>query len=273
MNDLAQVSAAWDRIAPGYDRLVTSNYFDLSANALRGADLRAGSKLLDVAAGSGALSIAAARMGAEVLAVDISPKMIEHLEARAHTEGLALQGRVMDGHALDLSDNTFDIAASQFGVMLFPDLARGLREMVRVTKPDGRVVVIAFGSIAKAEFFGFFVRAIQSVLPDFKGPPERPLPFQLSDPDVFRKALVDAGLHDIRIEPTVKEMPFRSGEHLWDWLMNSNPIPSLVLAQLKLTPDQITKVRETLAELVRERAGGKGTAVLTAAINIGYGTK
>src|SRR5690606_11409635 len=116
--------------------------------------------VLDVAAGSGALSLPAARLGARVLAVDISPGMVERLAARARAEGLAnLETRVMDGHALELEDNTFDLAASQFGVMLFPDLPRGLSEMARVTRPGGRVLVVTFGPFEQVEFIGFFIRA------------------------------------------------------------------------------------------------------------------
>ena len=57
----------------------------------------------------------------------------------------------MDGQALELEDDTFDLAGSQFGVMLFPDLETGLSELVRVTKPGGQVVLITMGPPAKIE--------------------------------------------------------------------------------------------------------------------------
>jgi SAM-dependent methyltransferase len=100
----------------------------------------------------------------------------------------------MDGHALDLPDNSFDMVASEFGVMLFPDLPLGLREMTRVTKPGGRVVVIAFGSPAKIEFLQFFTRAVQAAAPDFTGPPmdPPPLPFQVQDPGKLRREMASA---------------------------------------------------------------------------------
>ena len=84
------------------------------------AGLRPGERLLDVAAGTGALGLPAARFGAQVLATDIAPAMIERLEARARAEGLTnIEARVMDGHALELEDDTFDVSASQLGVSLF----------------------------------------------------------------------------------------------------------------------------------------------------------
>ena len=61
--------------------------------------------------------------------------MLELLRSRARTEGLDIETRVMDGHALAVDDGSFDMAGSQFGVMLFPDMPRGIREMARVVRP------------------------------------------------------------------------------------------------------------------------------------------
>jgi ubiquinone/menaquinone biosynthesis C-methylase UbiE len=101
------------------------------------AGLQAGDTFLDVAAGTGGLSLPAARLGAKVLATDWSPRMIEQFSARATAEGLDAEGRVMDCQALDVPDDSYDVTGSQFGVMLVPDQAQALREMVRVTKPGG----------------------------------------------------------------------------------------------------------------------------------------
>jgi ubiquinone/menaquinone biosynthesis C-methylase UbiE len=266
---------AWDRVAPGYDEFVTPTYFGLGAEALRRAGLRPGMRLLDVAAGSGAVSLAAARLGAHVTAVDVSPVMVERLKRRAREEGLNLEARVMDGHALDLEDESFDMVASEFGVMLFPDLPRGLREMARVTKSGGRVVVVAFGSPAKIEFFNFFIRAVQAAVPGFTGPPmdPLPLPFQVQDPEKLRQEMVNAGLKEVRVEQTGEEMKYKSGKHFWDWVTNSNPIVGMILGQLNLNTEQIVAIQRAMDDLIRERAVGGDTAVLISPINIGIGTK
>jgi ubiquinone/menaquinone biosynthesis C-methylase UbiE len=270
-----ETRAAWNKIAAGYDEFVTPTYFGLGAEALRRAGLRPSMRFLDVAAGSGAVSIAAARLGAAVLSVDISPIMVERLKARARREGLNLEARVMDGHALDLENDTFDMVGSEFGVMLFPDLPRGLSEMARVTKPSGRVVVVAFGSPMKIEFFGFFIRAVQAAVPGFTGPPmdPLPLPFQIQDPEKLRQEMVNAGLKDVRVEETTEKMKYQSGKQLWDWVTNSNPIVGMMLGQLNLNEEQIAVIQQALDDLVRERAAGSGTAVLISPINIGIGTK
>lgn len=275
MNASEDTRAAWDRIAPGYDRTNTPTQMWLGNEGLRRAKLRSGMRFLDVAAGSGALSIPAARRGAQVLATDQSPVMLELLDKRARKEGLGIETRVMDGHALELDDNSFDMAGSQFGVMLFPDMPKGISEMARVVKPGGRVLMNVYGDPHKIEFFGFFVSAIQSVRPDFTGPPmdPPPLPFQLQDPERLRTELAAVGLTDIKVETITETTEFQTGKELWDWLIWSNPIVEMVLGDLNLTSGEREIIQQALEKLVRERAGGSGPAALTDPINIGNGTK
>ena len=100
-----------------------------------------------------------------------------------------------------------------------------------------------------------------------------PLPFQLQDPEKLRHELGDAGLKDIRVETIMERLEFQSGQQLWDWLTNSNPIVEIVLAELSLTDEQKIVVREALDDMVSKRSGRSGPAVLTNPINIGIGTK
>ena len=265
---------AWGAIAEGYDRYVAPQEVDLANEALRLVGLEPGERFLDVAAGTGGLSLPAARLGARVLATDWSPAMIEQFEARARDEGLTnAEGRVMDCHALDLPDDSFDITGSQFGVMLVPDQPRALRKMVRVTRPGGRVLVIAYGPPAELEFLQVFISALKAVAPEFPGLPDDPPPleFQVSDPDVLRQRLTDAGLKDVRVERTAERPAFTSGQEMWDWVLNGNPIPGMLVADL--TESKRTRLRQVLDGMLRERAGANGRAVLTNAVNIGIGTK
>ncbi|ADB62847.1 Methyltransferase type 11 (plasmid) [Haloterrigena turkmenica DSM 5511] len=274
MTEQATIQEAWTEIAPGYDEYVTPSNMALAEAALQRARLRSGMRMLDVAAGSGGLSIPAARAGAQVLATDISPAMVERLEARAREEGLTnLGARVMDGQALDLEDDTFDVAASQFGVMLFPDLPRGLSEMTRVTKPGGRVVLVTMGPPSEVEFLGFFLGAVKTAVPEFTGLPTDPppLPFQVSDPEILREELADAGLTDIRVETANHRLEFESGTQMWDWVTASNPIGAEMVADL--TAEQKAAAQKALDNKLRERSGGSGPAVLNNSVNIGIGTK
>jgi ubiquinone/menaquinone biosynthesis C-methylase UbiE len=272
--DHAPPPEAWDAIADGYDRYVAPQEVDLASEALRLVGLEPGQRFLDVAAGTGGLSLPAARLGAQVLATDWSPAMIERFEARVRAEGLSnAAGRVMDCHALELPDDHFDVTGSQFGVMLVPEQPRALRELVRVTRPGGRVLVIAYGSPAELEFLQVFIGALTAVAPGFPGLPDDPPPleFQVSDPDVLRRRLTEAGLKDVRVERTAERPAFTSGQELWDWVLHGNPIPGTLVADL--TESQQARLRRVLDGMLRERAGANQRAVLTNTVNIGIGTK
>ena len=265
---------AWDEIAEGYDRYVAPREATLANDALHLVGLEAGERFLDIAAGTGGLSLPASRLGADVVATDWSPAMIEQFEARVRDEGLSnAEGRVMDCHALDFPDSSFDVTASQFGVMLVPDQPRALREMVRVTKPGGRVLVIAYGAPADLEFLQFFISALGAVAPNFPGLPNDPPPleFQASDPEVLRRRLIDAGLKEVRIERRAEKPAFTSGQEMWDWVLYGNPIPGMLVADL--TEEQQARIRQVLDGMLRERSGANEPAFLTNSVHIGIGTK
>jgi ubiquinone/menaquinone biosynthesis C-methylase UbiE len=269
-----QTREAWNKIAAGYDEFVTPTEVWLANEALRRARLRPGERFLDVAAGCGGLALPAARLGAKVLATDWSSAMIQLVGSRARKEGLSdVEGRVMDCHTLDLGNDTFDLTGSQFGVMLVPDQPRALSEMARVTRPDGRVLVIAYGSPAEIEFLHVFIAALQAVDPDFEGVPMDPPPleFQLADPEVLRQRLTGAGLRNVTVETVTEKLEFVSGQHMWDWVLNSNPIAGMLVAGL--TEEDKADVRTVLDGMLRERSGGHGAAVLTNPVHIGVGTK
>ena len=270
-----EIQNAWNNIAEGYDTYITpSHNWELPTKAFKRAGLKPGMKFLDVASGSGALSIPAARAGAHVTAVDISDDMVRLLNKRAEEEGLTdLRGKVMDGHELQFEDNTFHMAGSQFGVMLFPDLPRGLSEMVRVTKPGGSVLIITYGNPGKVEFLQYFLHALQIVVPGFTGLPSDPppLPFQVADPRVLKQRMAEAGLKDIYVEQDVEELSFSSGPEMWNWVTNSNPIALGLIANL--TTGQKTEVQQTLDDMLQQKSSGSGTAVISSVVNIALGKK
>lgn len=269
-----QIQASWDHIAEGYDTYVTPTHdWELPRKVLKMAGLGKGMRFLDVASGSGAMSIPAAQLGAAVMAVDIAPNMIRLLKKRAQEAGFSnVDGRVMDGQKLEFEDNSFDMAGSQFGVMLFSDLPQGLREMVRVTRKGGNVMLITYGLPGSVEFLIFFLEALKAVVPGFSGlSMDPPLPFQVSRPEVLRQRMAEAGLKDIQVEKGVERLEFRSGKDMWNWVTNRNPIAVGLTADL--TEKQKLEVKQILEDMLRDRANGQELAVLTADVNIGIGRK
>ncbi|MBL8736938.1 MAG: class I SAM-dependent methyltransferase [Planctomycetes bacterium] len=102
-------------------------------------DLRAGERLLDVAAGNGNASLAAARRHAEVVSTDYVAPLLERARARALADGLAIEFREADAEALPFADGSFDVVLSTFGVMFTPDQERAAAELLRVCRPGGRI--------------------------------------------------------------------------------------------------------------------------------------
>ena len=102
-------------------------------------DVRAGQKVLDVAAGNGNVSLAAARRWCSVVATDYVPALLERARERAAAERLALEFREADAEALPVPDASFDVVVSTFGVMFTPDQERAAAEMVRVCRRGGKI--------------------------------------------------------------------------------------------------------------------------------------
>ena len=102
-------------------------------------DVRSGQKVLDVAAGNGNVSLAAARRWCDVTATDYVPALLERARERAAAERLDIEFREADAEALPFANDSFDIVVSTFGVMFTPDQDRAAAEMVRVCKRGGKI--------------------------------------------------------------------------------------------------------------------------------------
>ena len=102
-------------------------------------DLRAGQAVLDVAAGNGNASLAAARRFADVLSTDYVPQLLEQGARRAAADGLAMRTQLADAENLPFEADTFDVALSTYGVMFAPNQAKAAAELLRVVKPGGRI--------------------------------------------------------------------------------------------------------------------------------------
>ncbi len=108
-------------------------------NLCESLDLRAGQRVLDVAAGNGNATLAAARRWCDVVSTDYVGALLERGRARASAEGMAIQFEEADAENLPYPDASFDIVLSTFGVMFTPDQERAAGELARVCKPGGKI--------------------------------------------------------------------------------------------------------------------------------------
>jgi len=125
-------------------------------------DVRAGERVLDVAAGNGNATLAAARRFADVTSTDYVPALLEKGRARADAEGLKVTFQVADVEGLPFVDASFDAVLSTFGVMFAPDHARAAREMLRVTRSGGR---IGLANWTPEGFIGQLFKVVGAYLP------------------------------------------------------------------------------------------------------------
>ncbi|HEY4988017.1 MAG TPA: class I SAM-dependent methyltransferase [Bradyrhizobium sp.] len=102
-------------------------------------DIRSGQKVLDVAAGNGNATLAAARRWCDVVSTDYVPSLLERGQLRAKADGLQVEFKEADAEALSFGDGTFDVVMSTFGVMFTPDQDRAAAELVRVCKSGGKI--------------------------------------------------------------------------------------------------------------------------------------
>lgn len=229
-----------------------------------------GLRVLDIAAGTGSLALAAAQRGAEVVATDFSPGMTERLRARLEREGFTkIHAEVMDGQWLTLADDSFDRAYSVFGLIFFPERARGFAEMRRVLKAGGRGAVVAWSAPERMTVAPYFRRALVTALPDFK-PPSPPSWQQLQHPEVLEAEMRQAGFRQVAVHTVTKAWRTPSPEWMWENLSGMSPVISVLLE--RLDSDQLLAVRQVFIAALREKFGD-GPVELTGEAHIGVGDK
>jgi len=128
-------------------------------------DVRSGSRLLDVAAGNGNVTLAAARRWCDVVSTDYVPELLDSGRRRAEAEGLRIEFRHADAENLPFADESFDYVASSFGVMFAPNQQQAARELTRVCRPGGK---IGMANWTPEGFVGKFFRLVGRFAP----PPE-----------------------------------------------------------------------------------------------------
>jgi SAM-dependent methyltransferase len=165
--DLAAVKnrqhAAW---STGNYAVVGTTLQIVGENLCEALDLRAGCRVLDVAAGNGNATLAAARRWCEVTSTDYVSSLLESGRARAEAEGHTIQFQEADAENLPFPDASFDVVMSTFGVMFTPNQERAASELARVCKPGGR---IGLANWTPESFIGQLFKTIGKYIPPAPG--------------------------------------------------------------------------------------------------------
>jgi SAM-dependent methyltransferase len=194
-------ATAWHAWGPTLEHWLS----EVTTLMLDAAGITTGSIVLDVAAGAGGQSLAAARRvgpSGQVLATDISPAILAHAAAAAAAAGLTNMGtRELDGEQLDVDPAAFDAVISRLGLIYFPDQPRALAGQYRALRPGGRISAIVYSTAERNGFFSIPISIIRRWAQLPPPAPDQPGPFSLGRPGVIEDAFRQAGFHNVGSQP------------------------------------------------------------------------
>ena len=257
----------WNLVAAGYAAETAPEFVSFARAALSATGIGAGHHVADVACGPGTLAFEAAALGATVRALDFSEAMLERLRARAETDRVTtIVAEAGDGMALPWPDACVDAAFSMFGLIFFPDRARGLTELLRILRPNGRAVVSSWVPFDRLPAIAALFEALRAALPGLPfGKGEAPL----GHPDQVRAEFEAAGFVDVEVRSHTHVIEVPDVATFWD-SMTRTMAPVTLLAH-RLGPAWATTAAQILEELHRRLGDGPVRMEMTA--NLGFGTR
>jgi len=217
-------------------------------------DVGAGERVLDIAAGNGNATLAAAHRFAHVTSTDYVPDLLDKGAARARAEGLDVSFRVADAEALPYADSTFDVALSTFGIMFTPDHRKAASEALRVVRSGGR---IGMANWTPEGFIGQLFKIIGKHLPPPAGPASPAL--WGTEPHIVQLFGPEAA--DIRCERRIFKFRYESAAH-WIQIFRDFYGPTLK-AFAALPPAGQKQLDADITELLnRLNIGGRRSLVV-----------
>ena len=209
---LRRVTAADAEVWSGasYERLAAT-FAPIHDRVVEALAIEPGARVLDVACGTGGVALRAARAGAQVVGIDISPDQLAKARRAAAADGLEIQFDEGDAQELPYADAEFDAVASAFGVVFATDHKRAAAELVRVCRPGGRLVLTAWPADAWSETHARAGRTF-SLEADAR---------EWSKEEHIRSLLGDA--FDLELSSGDWRVDAESGEALWEFVSNSMP--------------------------------------------------
>ena len=192
-----------------YDaRFVPALFAQWGPVVIDAAAVRENDRVLDVACGTGALTLAAAERvgrGGSVVGLDVNPEMLA-VARRKSTEIEWMEGKA---EALPLPDHSFEAVVSQFGFMFFDDKPQALREMMRVLRPGGMLAVAVCDAVDHSPGYAAFARLLDRLFGSDVGNAFR-APFALGDPEQLHAICRDAGIADAQVTRHHRNVRFES---------------------------------------------------------------
>ena len=245
----------WDLASGAYAESVAPRLMEpFAAEFIDALDAGDGDRVLEVACGSGAITTTLAGRVGSVLATDFSPKMLAELGRRLEARGITdVRREEHDGMALGLDDDSFDGAICAFGLMLFPDRAKGFSELRRVVRPGRRAVVAGWCTPDRFALFALFNQALATAFPDLPAPDAPPPVFSLANLDTFAEELRAAGFEAVETRFVTRAIELADVDVFWSMLSSGAPPVRLLLD--RVGEAGVSKLRDVLNGQLRERFG------------------
>ncbi|HEB82006.1 MAG TPA: methyltransferase domain-containing protein [Gammaproteobacteria bacterium] len=265
-----QVPEKWGDISGAYAKIFEPLTAQFAEEVLDRVQPKTGERLLDVAAGTGYFSLAAAKKGADVLATDFSEGMVKHLQQRIDDELIHnIQAKVMNGEALSVDDASFDISTSIVGLIFFPDIDQGFAELKRVLKPGGRCAVVCWDFPENFDMMKLLRQAIADAVPDFEMPTQTPVWARLCGTAALKEKFEQAGFRRVDVYCHHGRLKIDSPEEFWTAFIASSP-PMHALFQ-SLGEDNTRLAGNAFVRLVSDGSYGQPPVLkATACIGIAY---
>lgn len=216
----------------------------VAAHLVEFAAVTSGEKVLDVGCGTGVVAITAARRGASVSGLDLTPELLEHARANEKIAGCgAIEWTEGDAEQLPYPDESFDVVLSQFGHMFAPRPEMALSEMRRVLKRGGR---IAFATWPPEHFVGRFFALIARHSPP---PPEGAAPPPLWGVVPVVTERLSREFDAPFFERGVMRVPALSLPHLWHYMSSSIGPLQKIVERFANEPEKLGAIRQEMCEL------------------------
>jgi 2-polyprenyl-3-methyl-5-hydroxy-6-metoxy-1,4-benzoquinol methylase len=218
-----------------------------AARLVRHARVRSGQRVLDVACGTGVVAVTAARLGARVTGLDLTPELLEVARENSGLAGVEIEWRQGDVEELPFESGTYDAVLSQFGHMFAPRPAVAVSEMLRVLKPGG---TLAFSTWPPELLIGRALALVGRYMPP--PPPGVAPPPQWGDPNVIRERLGSA-VKDVAFDRGTMFVPSLSPQHNRTMTeRTAGPVIKLVETLTSSDPAKLKELRREYDAMVSE---------------------
>jgi enediyne biosynthesis protein CalE5 len=267
----------WDTAATGWRKwseLIDTAASGISERLVELAEVKPGSRVIDIAAGYGEPTLSAAKVAGpdgRVVATDISAEMLAYGRERAEAAGLEnIEFVESDAVSLDFPAESFDAALSRFGIIFEPD-GEGAAARVRgFLKPGAKMAIAGWGPPDRTPFLGIPMRTAMQALDVPPPPPGTPGPMSRPTPEALGGLLEGGGFSDVQVEEAEVTLTFESAEMFTTFVREIAPP---ITAMIEPHPEDVQKQTwDAITEAVREVAAEDGTVTMTSQVLMATGS-